>query len=157
MTTKPADTNDYGKWAFVGNPFDGYYVYSAVQKGAVFTSAIDVSTNTGGSTYPFVQQLSKKTSSQVNHWTISKSSHATDGFFMAQDGYPSSKLNLRDGKLAYWTGGADAGSTITVTEVSVPTGIADIDSTSGTNSTDCYDLNGRKQKLSQSKGIVMVD
>ena len=158
MTTKPTDTNDNGKWAFVGNPFDGYYIFSAVQKGAVLTSAIDVSTNTGGNTYPFVQQLSKKTSSQVNHWIVSKSSHATDGFFMAQDGYPSSKLNVRDGKLAYWTGGADAGSTITVTEVSVPTGISDIDSdNNSTNKTDCYDLNGRKQKLSQSKGIFIVD
>ena len=77
---------------------------------------------------------------------------------MAQDGYPSSKLNLRDGKLAYWTGGADAGSTITVTEVSVPTRISDIDSdNNSTNKTDCYDLNGRKQKLSQSKGIFIVD
>lgn len=157
MTTKPADDNDNGKWAFVGNPFDGYYIYSAVQKDAVLTSAIDVSSNTGGSTYPFVQLLANKTSSQVNHWIITKSSYVTDGFFMAQDGYPSSRLNLRDGKLAYWTGGADAGSTITTDEVSIPTGIADIDCNGSNDVSGCYDLNGRKQKLSQVKGIVISD
>lgn len=157
MTTKPADDNDNGKWAFVGNPFDGYYIYSATQKDAVLTSAIDVSSNTGGSTYPFVQLLANKTSSQVNHWIITKSSYATDGFFMAQDGYPGSRLNLRDGKLAYWTGGADAGSTITADEASIPTGIADIDYNSSNDISGCYDLSGRKQKLSQVKGIVISD
>ena len=147
--------DDNGKWGFVGNPFDGYYVYSAAKNGAVLTSPIDVSTNTGGNTYPFVQQLAGKTSSQVNIWRITKSSHATDGFFMAQDGYPGSRLNLRDGKLAFWTAGAGAGSTVTVQEVSLPTGISDIAGNTAVR-TGCYDLNGRRQDMMQAKGIIIT-
>lgn len=155
LTGKPAETDDNGKWGFVGNPFDGYYVYSAAKNGAVLTSPIDVSTNTGGNTYPFVQQLAGKTSSQVNIWRITKSSHATDGFFMAQDGYPGSRLNLRDGKLAFWTAGAGAGSTVTVQEVSLPTGISDIAGNTAVR-TGCYDLNGRRQDMMQAKGIIIT-
>lgn len=154
-TTKPSDTNDNSKWAFVGNPFDGYYLYSATAGNAVLTSAIDVSTNTGGNTFPFVQALSSKTSSEVNHWYITQSGNAAKGFYMAQDGYPGSRLNLRDGKLAFWTGGADEGSTITVVEVSIPTKITHIDSNQPENE-QCYDLNGRRQDPTQAKGIIIL-
>ena len=36
---------------------------------------------------------------------------------MYQMGYPANRVNYRSGKLAFWTGGADKGSTLTIREV----------------------------------------
>ena len=47
-------------------------------------------------------------------WVLTASTYQENGFYMAQKGFASNRMNNRDGKLAYWNGGADNGSTFTV-------------------------------------------
>ena len=97
-------------WAFVGNPFDGF---SVVNKKAgdkmVLSSAVEPQ---GNKEYPkMVTADTIKSGNKV--WDLTKSSYGTDGFFMAYDG-TTKRLNKQDGKVCYWIGAADAGSTFMV-------------------------------------------
>lgn len=161
---KPATDANNAKWAFVGNPFDGYIIYNGIDRDKVLSTPINIADgNTGGNTFPFVQALDEKTDEQNNEWVVYKSTYQTNGFFVGQKGYTTSKLNLRDGKLAYWNGGADNGSTVNAEEVEAPvfeddpdTGISQTEAT-GTSAAKVYDLAGRKLASLPAKGVVIAD
>ena len=104
-------------WGFVGNPFDGYQIYNMkAGDGMILSSSTVMKGVTGAETYPV---LTKVPVPGINntHWIVSASSYYTNGFFLAQNGHPNNRMNLRQPNLAYWTGGADAGSTFNVKEV----------------------------------------
>ena len=121
VATKPAADAKYA-WAFVGNPFDGYAIYNyAAGADMVLSSSTTMSGNTGAGTYP-VMTDTPVPSGNNTLWVPTASSHGTNGFFLAQKGAPNKRMNNRDSKLAYWTGGADAGSTFMVSRCIVPNG-----------------------------------
>ncbi len=113
--------DENAEWAFVGStdPFTGSLtIYNrAAGKDLMLTSA-DPTTDgsTGGKTYP---QLTNEVTADISVWYPCTSTNITNGFYLSGsrdiDGYC---MNLRDGKLAFWTGGKDSGSTFTVEEVS---------------------------------------
>ena len=161
---KPATDANNAKWAFVGNPFDGYIIYNGIDRDKVLSTPINIADGkSGGNTFPFVQALDEKTDEQNNEWVVYKSTHQTNGFFVGQKGYTTSKLNVRDGKLAYWNGGADNGSTVNAEEVEAPvfeddpdTGISQTEAT-GIGAAKVYDLAGRKLASLPAKGVVIAD
>ena len=103
-------------FGFVGNPYTGYQIvnYSA-GSGKVLSSSTTMSGTQGGSTYPLMTATPVPDGNNT-HWMPTSSSNATNGFYLAQKDYSNNRMNNRDGKLAYWTGGADAGSTFLVEE-----------------------------------------
>ena len=115
-TSVANDNKSAYSWAFIGNPFDGFQIVNMAAGEAYILSSSTVMEGTnGGSTYP------KMTSTPVAEgnnalWVLSSSSYVENGFFAEQKGFSSNKMNNRDNKLAYWTGGADMGSTFTVEE-----------------------------------------
>ncbi|MBR2458989.1 MAG: hypothetical protein IKB39_06735 [Bacteroidaceae bacterium] len=118
VTSVPStvDGRDACTWAFVGNPFDGYKLYN---KKAGSTMILSSSTNidgNGATTFPILIEETAVPDGNNTLWFATASTHQTNGFFLAQKGYDSNKMNVRDNKLAYWTGGADNGSTFTVSE-----------------------------------------
>lgn len=118
MTSVPStvDGRDACTWAFVGNPFDGYKLYN---KKAGLTKILSSSTTIGGNgatTYPILIEETAVPDGNNTLWFATASTHQTNGFFLAQKGYDSNRMNDRDNKLAYWTGGADNGSTFTISE-----------------------------------------
>lgn len=119
VTSVPStvDGRDACTWAFVGNPFDGYKLYN---KKAGLTKILSSSTamtgDNGSTTYPILTEETTVPAENNTLWFATASTHQTNGFFLAQKGYDSNKMNNRNGTLAYWTGGADNGSTFTVSE-----------------------------------------
>ena len=113
----PANGQDAFLWAFVGNPFDGYKIMNkAAGEDMILSSSTNTQDgNTGANTYPVLTSLSALDGKNTFWIPTSASSHATNGFYLAQKDNSSNKMNARDGKLAYWNGGADAGSTFQVT------------------------------------------
>lgn len=99
-------------WAFVGNPFDGFQIYS--RKGGRIISG------TTASSVPYVS-TSDLTSSQVDKWIlVEQGLHTewgdatiTNGFSIFLKGYPNLILNLNGDqkKLHYWENNKDNGST----------------------------------------------
>ena len=107
------NNKDAYTWAFVGNPFDGFQLVNKVTgEGWVLSSSTTIDGD-GANTHPVMKETPVGESFNT-YWMLTKSGYQTNGFFMAQKGFASNRMNDRGSKLAYWTGGADNGSTFTV-------------------------------------------
>ena len=114
---------DEDLWCFVGNDTDGYLIYNK-QAGA--TKALAASTNmgtdNGGSTFATLQPVDLEgLTGYVNRWQFAAATTTSNGsalsvengWYVNQLGYASNILNVRSGKLAFWSAGYDNGSAIT--------------------------------------------
>lgn len=126
----------YGKneqWAFVGNPFDGFKIYNRANNGRLICTTT-MGSNEGRDTNPYVS-TGELPSGFTELWDIhtQKVGTAADqitipgGFSISEHG-TTYKLNRRgygsaastDSRLAFWTGGADNGSTFTASQANLP-------------------------------------
>lgn len=114
VTEIPVDNKDAYTWAFVGDPFNGYELYNYVTGSAKILSSSTTITN-DAETFPLLT-ANPVPAGNNTCWYATASNSYSDGFFLAQKGFDKNKMNVRNSKLAYWTGGADAGSTFTVKE-----------------------------------------
>ena len=119
-----AANKDAYSWAFVGDPLSGKYQLVNKAAGADMVLAAptpnyhreDYEANTGADVHPIMKTLPLE--DEISGvWEFSKSSYSEEGFFIAVDcSFENEryKMNNRGDKLAFWTGGADKGSTFTV-------------------------------------------
>lgn len=108
------DAFDAQMWCFVGDPFDGFKLYNkAAGAGKILSSSTTMSGQNGGSTCPILVDETTLPEGNNTTWDVTSSTNISgvNGFYIAQHGLAGNRMNLRDGRLAYWTGGADAGST----------------------------------------------
>lgn len=108
---------DAQMWCFVGNPFDGFKIYNkAAGAGKILSSSTTMSGNNGGSTYPILVDEATLPDGNNMTWDVTPSTNISgvNGFYIAQHGLASNRMNLRDGRLAYWSINADHGSTFRV-------------------------------------------
>ncbi|MBQ8694966.1 MAG: discoidin domain-containing protein [Bacteroidaceae bacterium] len=115
-TKADADNKDAFTWGYVGNPFDGYkLVNKAKGNGFVLSSSTTIEGD-GPNTHPIM--VKEPVADGYNTYWIPLAStyRGENAFYLAQKGYVANKMNNRNDKLAYWTGGQDAGSTFMVTE-----------------------------------------
>ena len=105
-------------WCVTGNPFDGFKLYNkAAGAGKILSSGNP--TGADATTYPILVDETAVPDGNNTTWDITPSTSISgvNGFYIARHGEASNRMNLRDGKLAYWTDGADAGSTFRVLDV----------------------------------------
>ena len=131
ITLKKADKDfslsSADQWAFVGNPYEGFKIHNRFNQGRLISSTALTSSNEGN-TNPYVS-AGELPSGYTELWDLhvqqqgGSPSAIDDGFSISQHGQPSKKMNRRrynndasDQRLAYWTGGADNGSTFTATQ-----------------------------------------
>ncbi len=111
-------TNDAQLWAFVGDNTNGYRLYNKEAGAAKVLAAPTAMTGTTGSaSYPKLVDAANIPGGYTDLWLFTPSSDLGEGdtyYYMYEKGYPSNKVNNRDNKLAFWNGGADAGSTVNV-------------------------------------------
>lgn len=114
-------TLSYGEqWCFVGDDTDGYTIYNrATGTGKSLAGPIAPSGETGLTGY--VTLKAPGVQGQCYKWVFSESSHIIGGYYMAEVGYPNNRVNNRGNILAFWTSGADAGSSIVFKQVAHPT------------------------------------
>ncbi len=155
------DTADPSQlWCFTGNEEEGYNIYNK-QAGAtkVLAAPTTMSGTTGGSSFPVLKKKSNLPEGYTAVWRFmdSTSLGAADVAYayMYEDGYIANKVNNRNNKLAFWTGGQDGGSTLQIRYVETTTGIYGV-RTDGAESNSVYDLQGRNANL-VSKGFYIVD
>lgn len=104
---------DAYRWAFIGNPFDGF---KFVNKKAGNSMVLTSTEPTSDAIYPIMGEGDKV-------WYLTSSSYGTNGFFVAFDSGSTKRLNRQNKeglKVCYWLGGADAGSTFMVEECQKP-------------------------------------
>ena len=131
ITLKTADKDfslsSADQWAFVGNPYEGFKIYNRFNKGRLISSTT-MGANTGCNTNPYVS-TGELPSGYTELWDLhvqqtgNNQSTIDGGFSISQHGQSSYKMNKRwyndqtgDPRLAYWTTGADNGSTFTATQ-----------------------------------------
>ena len=147
-------------WCFTGNEEEGYNIYNK-QTGAtkVLAAPTTMSGSTGANSYPVLKDKDNLPSGYTAVWRFMDSSSlgSTDVAYayMYEDGYIANKVNNRDNRLAFWTGGQDSGSTLQIRYVETTTDIAEV---KGENSSTkaVYDLQGRKIAKVE-KGIYIKD
>ena len=147
-------------WCFTGNEEEGYCIYNK-QAGATKVLAAPIAMNgtTGANSYPVLKEKDNLPAGYTAVWRFmdSNSLGSTDVAYayMYEDGYIANKVNNRDNKLAFWTGGQDAGSTLQIRLAMFTTDIVEVKGESG-NVKTVYDLQGRKMAKTE-KGICIVD
>lgn len=118
-TAKPTKTDLDAQWAFVGNVIDGFMIINrAAGDGKILSSSTNTSSNTGGSTYPVMTNYPVADTNNT-YWipTVSNDLSRENVFYLHQKGIPANRMNSRDSRLAYWTGGADGGSTFSCEKI----------------------------------------
>lgn len=126
-TDKDFSLSSADQWAFVGNPYEGFKIYNRSNKGRLISSTTMSSYN-GRNTNPYVI-TGELPSGYTELWDLhvqqvgNNQSTIEGGFSISQHGQSSYKMNKRwyndqtgDPRLAYWTTGADNGSTFTATQ-----------------------------------------
>ena len=147
-TDKDFSLSSTDQWAFVGNPFEGFKIYNRFNNGRLISSTALTSSN-DGNTNPYVSSDALP-SGYTELWDLhvqqqgDSPSTIEGGFSISQHGQSSYKMNKRwyndqtsDPRLAYWTGGADNGSTFTATQV-LPSSLITYNALEGNGYTTLY-------------------
>lgn len=111
-------------WCFVGDNTTGYTIYNK-RKGAQFAlatpsqAAVAANASQGLTAYTIVKSTDTESMGDYRHlWKFSASTYLNNtGFFMHPADDATQRINNRNNVLAYWTGGADAGSTVVISPV----------------------------------------
>lgn len=111
-------------WCFVGDNTTGYTIYNK-QKGTQFKLAtpsnatVAANAESGLTAYTIVKGIGAEDMGDYRHlWKFAASTHlGGNGFFMHPADNANQRINKRGDKLAYWNGGADAGSTVKIVPV----------------------------------------
>lgn len=122
---------DKDLWCFVGSEANGFAIYNKQAGVEKVLASSTTMLNNGGNTYPTMQKVNAMPAGYVALWDFTSSDKiaGTTGYFMILHGTEYAVNNFGgNGKLAFWTGGRDAGSTVCITpasatfEISVLTG-----------------------------------
>lgn len=109
---------DSDLWCFVGNETDGFKIYNRQAGTGKVLASSKTMVSGGGGTYPTMQSVTALPDSYVGAWDFVSSTQIAnvEGYFMQLHGTDYAVNNYGgNGKLAFWTGGKDAGSTIRFT------------------------------------------
>lgn len=104
-------------WCFVGNETNGYTIYNKqAGPGKVLASPSTMDAQ-GANTYPVLCDVATLPAGHIAAWDFLASDKISnvEGYFMQLHGTTHKVNNFGgNGKLAFWTGGADAGSTLQI-------------------------------------------
>lgn len=105
---------DADLWCFTGSRKEGFSIYNKAA-GATkrLASPVTMTGTTGGEAYVILKEEGDDTYNYL--WSLSESSDLedTESYYIAQYG-TTYKINNRQGKLAFWTTGQDAGSSVVI-------------------------------------------
>lgn len=111
------DGSDAILWCFTGNEEEGYRLYNKqAGAGKVLASPATLSGD-GGTSYPVLKAAgSLGTDVACYDFAVSDRIAGESGYYISQHGKAANAMNLYggQGKLAFWTGGKDAGSTFLI-------------------------------------------
>ena len=115
-----SDLADADLWCFVGNEEKGYKIYNK-QAGTSKVLAAPTTMKGSAGSESFVTLKEEGTPSCTATWTFAPSKDLgadTEAWYLMPKNAPKNIVNNRGGKLAFWTTGADSGSSIVIGIVS---------------------------------------
>ena len=125
---------DADLWCFTGDEKTGYKIYNKqAGTGKTLAAPVKMSGDAGSKAYVVLKEEGDKAYSNV--WTFAPSKDLgsnVKAFYLAPKGASKNIVNNRGGKLAFWTTGADTGSSIVI---AITKNEVSIDALSGTFTT----------------------
>ncbi len=116
LSSSKTEYSDADLWHREGNDKDGYTIYNKeAGPNKVLAAPTTMSGAEGGESYPVMVDKNSIPSGYTATWLFDKSTDLgsdTEAWYLYEKGYESNIVNNRNGKLAFWTGGKDAGSSI---------------------------------------------
>lgn len=107
---------DADLWYRTGNNTDGYLIYNKeAGPNKVLAAPTTMKGTQGGDSYPIMVDKDHVPEGYTSTWLFAKSNDLgsnVEAFYMYEKGHEDYKVNNRNGKFAFWTGGADHGSSI---------------------------------------------
>lgn len=104
-------------WCFVGNDTDGYMIYNRATgtEKSLAASSTPAGSDQGGSAFATLKAPGQE--GQCYLWNFQSSTNITNSYYIYEQGLNGNKnkLNNRGNRLAFWTAGADAGSSVVIT------------------------------------------
>ena len=116
LSSTRTEFSDADLWYRVGNDTEGYTIYNkeaGTQK--VLAAPTTMSNNNGETSYPIMVDKDNIPSGYTDKWLFAQSTNLgndVEAYYMYEKGYENNKVNNRNGKFAFWSNGADAGSSI---------------------------------------------
>ena len=114
-TTTELDDKDL--WCFVGTPETGYRIYNkATGTSKVLTAPKTMDGQAGGGSLVTLRDVAEAATYDAD-WKFEKSTDLgadKPAVYMYPSGQPSHKVNNRDARFSFWTGGKDHGSSLQV-------------------------------------------
>lgn len=110
------DFSDSDYWCIVGSDAEGYTIYNKAYGTEMMLCA---PSNPAAEEFgangltAFAEVMAPGKSGYSYNWTFAESTSVEGAYYVNITGNASAVLNNRDGKLAFWTSGKDAGSSIT--------------------------------------------
>lgn len=115
-TTTELDDKDL--WCFVGTPETGYRIYNkAAGTAKVLTAPKTMTGQAGGGSLVTLRDTTGVTAGYDVDWKFEKSTNLgadKPAVYMYPSGQPSHKVNNRDSRFSFWTGGQDHGSSLQI-------------------------------------------
>ena len=126
-----SDLADADLWCFVGNDTDGYRIYNKATGANMVLAADPTKTGRNGGDALVTLKPANNLEGYVDLWSFGKSDKLTGktAYFIYLKGKDAWKMNNRDGKLAFWTTGADHGSSLQILPLG---GTIEVSPTTGT-------------------------
>ena len=106
--------DDDEQWAFAGSDQKGYTIYNRKYGTAKVLAAPSTISGDNGSTYVTLVDANNVPAGYETRWQFTPSTHIEGAYYMYQFEQPSHAVNNfgGNGKLSFWLGGKDAGSSI---------------------------------------------
>ena len=118
LTRTTTELDDKDLWCFVGTPENGYRIYNkATGVSKVLTAPKTMEGQAGGGS---LVTLRDEADAAANYDVVWKFEKSTDlgadkpAVYMYPSGKPTHKVNNRDARFSFWTGGQDHGSSLQV-------------------------------------------
>ena len=143
-------------WCFVGSDADGYTVYNrAAGTGKSLAAPVSPAGNdNGGSAYPTLK--APGADGQCYLWNFTASTNIADSYYMFEQGSPANKVNNRGNRLAFWTAGADAGSSVVIREAAVSALSMGGDGVITVNTDPLVTLSGEVAPVANADGTITL-
>ncbi len=114
LTRTKTILGDADLWMREGNDQDGYTLYNKeAGPDKVLAAPVSMMGADGGSSYPVLVDRNQVPAGYCTLWLFSPSKDlGTEAWYMYEKDHPAHKVNNRGGLLAFWSTGADTGSSI---------------------------------------------
>ena len=145
-------------WCFVGSDADGYTIYNRATgpSKSLAAPSSPAGSDQGGSAYPTLKAPGVAGQSYLWNFTSSSNLANTTSYYIYEQGQSQNKINNRNNKLAFWTAGADAGSSVVISLIELTEPTVDASGVITVQTSPLVTLSGENAPTANADGSITL-